>query len=167
MLALPPRNLLNFSVGIVFCFLHVSCSDEDEKLIAEKEVPEAVIEAFVKSYPSGVVREYAEETKDGRRVYEVSFEMSGRKIDVMYDANGSTVEVEEEIAAEALPGIVQSSIKAEFPRFSIKKAESLERQGQRYYEARIMDMDDNREYELVFSGEGKLIEKEESVEKEE
>ena len=155
-------NAFKILVIVAFIFALLACEkEEQEKKVSEKEVPQAVINAFNNSYPGAVIKEYSEETEDGQKYYEISCEFEGRKIDAVYHTDGSVSAIEEVIPVETLPEVVQQAIAKEVPQFSIKLAEKIEEGGETHYEVQILNTQDQKKYELEFTDTGKLIEKEE------
>jgi len=163
MQTLLPRPLLIALIGILYSLLQFSCGGDDENIIPEKEMPQAVIDAFVKGYPNGIVRTYTEETEKETTLYEISFDFDGRTIDATYDVQGSLVELEKSLSVEEVPETIRNAISLESARFAIDKAEVKEMKGKRYYEVLIVDLEHDRKSELLFSDSGALIEKEETT----
>lgn len=146
---------------IVFVFFaFTSCEKEEERVITEKEVPQAVLQAFANYYPDATVYEYSEEIENGQKYYEISFEFQGRKIDITYKPDGKVAEIETTISAEELPDNITAAISKEFQQFSIEKMEKIDKEENIYYEVKLLNTKDEKRYELLFSDAGKLIEKE-------
>ena len=154
---------------VIFAFVLAACEKEgeQEKTVTEKEVPQAVLSAFNTAYPGATIKEYAEEIEDGQTSYEISCIFEGRKIDAVYNPDGSVLAIEEVIPVEALPEVVNQAIAREVPQFSIKLAEKIDKKGETLYEVKILNTQDQKTYELQFSSTGKLIEKEVKKSKEE
>jgi hypothetical protein len=154
-------NTFKFFVIVALAFSLVSCEkEEQERSVTAKEVPQAVLLAFNQAYPGATVKEYAEETEDGQKFYEISCEFQGRKIDASYKPDGTVAAIEEVIAVEQLPDVVNQAIAKEFQQFSIILAEKVEKEGKTFFEVKLLDTKDQKKYELQFSDTGKLIEKE-------
>ena len=151
---------------IIFCLLSLailSCTSEmkdQEKKVTEDEVPQAVLKTFNTDFPGAIIKEYAEETENGQSYYEISCVFEGRKIDALYNPDGSVSAIEEVIPAETLPAAVQEAISREVPRYSLKLAEKIDKDGETSYEVKVLNMQDQKTYELKFSGSGKLIDRE-------
>lgn len=155
-----------FLIILIACSL-VSCEDEQERYVTEKEVPQAVLQAFNNAYPGATIKEYAEETEDGQTFYEVSCEFEGRKIDAIYNPDGTVSAIEEVIAVAQLPDNIHQAIAKEFQQFSINLAEKIEKEGKLFFEVKLLNTKNQRKYELLFSDTGKLVEKEKISEDEE
>jgi hypothetical protein len=150
-------------VFTLIAFVLISCTkemEEQEKTVGEKDVPKAVLKAFNDAYPGATIREYSEEIENGETSYEISCVYEGRKIDAVYMPDGSVSAIEEVIPPEELPEAVQQGISREAPQYSLKLAEKIDQGGERFYEVKILNTQDQTTYELKFSDSGKLIEKE-------
>jgi hypothetical protein len=140
--------------------------EEQEKTVTENDVPQAVHKAFNSSYPGATINEYSEEIEGGQTTYEISCIFEGRKIDAVYNPDGSVSGIEEVIAVESLPDVVYQAISKEVSDFSIKLAEKIDKDNEILYEVKILNMQDQKTYELQFSDTGKLIGKEVKMSKE-
>jgi hypothetical protein len=157
------QNLIGLLLAFVFLgFVLVSCEkEEQEREVTSKEVPAAVLQVFNQTYPGAIIKEYAEEIEDGQKFYEISCEFEGRKIDAIYQPDGTAAANEEVIAVEKLPENIQQAIAKEFQQFSTKLAEKIEKEGKTFFEVKLLDIKDQKKYEILFSDSGKLMEKKE------
>ena len=160
-------NPLKLFLIILIAFSLVSCEDEEERPVTEKEVPGAVLQAFNNAYPGATIKEYAEEKEDGQTFYEVSCEFEGRKIDAIYNPDGTVFAIEEVIPADELPDVIHQAIAKEFQQFSIQLAEKIEKEGKQFFEVKLLNTKNQKKYELLFAEHGKLVEKEKIEEDEE
>ena len=163
------KAITSFVLLIVFivAFALSSCEKgEQEKLVTEKEIPQAVFQAFNNSYPGAIIKEYAKETEEGNEFFEISGEFEGRIINAVYNPDGSVLAIEEVIPTESLPEIVQQGLAREIQQFSIKLVEKVEKEGKTLYEIRLLNDEDQKEYELQFSEDGVLVAKELKMSKE-
>jgi len=160
-------NLFKLFLIILIAFSLISCEGEEERQVTEKEVPGAVLEAFNNAYPGATIKEYAEEKEGGQTFYEVSCEFEGRKIDAVYNPDGTVFAIEEVISAEELPEIIHQAIAKEFQQFSINLAEKIEKEGKQFFEVKLLNTKNQKKYELLFAADGKLVEKEKIGEDEE
>ena len=145
---------------LIFALALFSCDKkEQENTVTEKEIPPAVLQAFNNSYPGAIIKEYAEETEDGKVFFEISGEFEGRTIDAVYNPDGSVSAIEEVIPTEALPEVIQQGLTREIQRFTIKLCEKLQQEGKTLYEIRLVNDQDQKEYELQFSEDGTLVAK--------
>ena len=154
------RFFVKASVPIVLLVIFVSCHQEDqERIIKQNEIPQVVLQAFSDSYPGATVKEYAEETEDGQKIFEISCDFEGRAIDASYKGDGALMAVEEVIPAQQLPEIVHQAIFKEIPQFSIERVEKIQEAENTFYEIKLLSAKDQQKYELKFSEDGVLVEK--------
>lgn len=153
-------NILRLLIIGFVVFSLTSCNKSDEKEISEQEVPQTIIYAFNNNFPNAIVNKYSVEIEDGQKFYEISFELNGRKMDVLYDTAAKMCELEETIPTEELPANISDAIAAEFDDFTIKLAEKCDKKGQKFYEVKLVNKKDMKKYELLYSESGKLVEKE-------
>lgn len=105
-----------------FATLAAAGTDKD---LSAAQVPQAVREAFQKAYPAARDAKYSEKTEDGKILYEVEFKEGGRDLEATYGAEGSLMEIEEEIQTSGLPEAVGKAIQKAHPHASIKEAEKV------------------------------------------
>lgn len=144
-------------------------SEEYEKKIEEKDLPPAVAQAFKTAYPNAQVRGYSEEAEDGEKLYEISFTMEGKRIDVAYASDGKLLEVEETIALADLPEAVRAELVRAFPQAEIERIESVRKGERLLYEVKLRAEKSGatQRYETVFDAQGKLLQEEIEGEEEE
>ncbi|MFC1502132.1 hypothetical protein ACFL6A_01810 [bacterium] len=157
--------------GLLFFFILLilinSCEKEYEKIITKEDLPQVVLDAFTAGYPEASVTGYTEEAEDGKIYYEISFELEGRKIDILYNVEGVVVELEKTISAEEMPDLIQEAIAKEITEYSLIRIEKVQKEGKFFYEAKILNTKNDKKYELFFSESGELLEKETMEEEEE
>jgi hypothetical protein len=142
-------------------FITSGCSEKErERMVTETEVPQAILQAFVNTYPEAKVKEYAEENEEGQAFYEVSFEFEGRAIDVTYTLDGTVYAIEEVIRKEELPSGISEALVEEFGEVEIALVEKVDKEGQRSYEIKFLAVKTNTKYEVKYDEIGKVIEKE-------
>ena len=98
----------------------------EEQTIQCDGVPAAVRSAFKKMLPEATVRSCVREEEMGKSAYEVTSTDGEITRDVLFDANGALLVVEEEIAATALPKAVAQSWEKRFPNHTIVLAEKVD-----------------------------------------
>jgi hypothetical protein len=104
--------------------------EKDEQAGAKKytiatELPAPVKDAFKKSYPKALIRGTAKETEDGKTVYEVESVENGNARDLMYNADGTVISIEEAMNAADLPAPVSAALKKLYPTATITVAEKV------------------------------------------
>jgi hypothetical protein len=134
---------------------------KDGKEISENDMPKTVLTAFKNSFPAAVVQQYIKGNKDGKRVYEISFTLSYKKMEVRYAKNGELLKTEEIINSDSLPGNIKIAITNFFERPRIKKAAKVMMGNQLFYDVKLSC---NREgwkaaRAIRFTDDAKLISK--------
>lgn len=66
-----------------------------EKTIAAKDLPKVVAEALEKKYPKAEITKAEEITKDDKTSYEMLIKVGGKKLEVVFDAQGKFIEEED------------------------------------------------------------------------
>jgi len=90
-------------------FLATPAASEERK-IKRSDLPAAVQAAVTAQSKGSTVRGFAEERENGQTYYEAELEVSGHSKDVLMDPQGNVVEVEEEVAMDALPSAVREGL---------------------------------------------------------
>jgi hypothetical protein len=85
------------------------------------------------------VRGYSRETEHGKTYYEVELLQDGKTKDLLLDADGNVVEVEQQVDFSSLPPAVSQVLKNEASGGKIKKVESVTKAGKlTSYEATVL-----------------------------
>src|SRR5215470_16019979 len=109
-----------------------------ERKIEMKDLPPAVQKTVATESARAEIRGFSEEKENGKSYYELQLTVNGLTKDVLMDTNGNVVEVEEEVAFNALPSNVQAGLRAKAGSAKILKVESLTKGGKLVaYEAQI------------------------------
>lgn len=117
-------------------------------------VPAPVQAAFAKAYPAARDIKWEKDHKD----YEVAFLAGESSLELKYNAQGTLLEKEEKVSAEALPQVVRATLEKDFSEYTVKNAELVERLGVKTYE--VVVQKGKSEYELTLDASGKLLKKE-------
>jgi hypothetical protein len=127
-----------------------------EKKIKRSDLP-PVVEKTVAALSAGAyVRGFSEEVENGQTFYEAELTVGGHSKDILMDATGSIVEVEEEIAIDTLPTSVRVGLKTAAGKGTIAKVESLTKHGQLVaYEAHVTT--DGKKSEIQVGPDGKPL----------
>jgi hypothetical protein len=134
-------------------------NEQAEKADAKKpavkvELPAAVKAAFQKTYPKATIKGTAKETENGKTVYEVESVDQGLNRDLIYNADGTVVEIEEQINTADLPATVSAALKKLYPQATITKAERLTRDQAVQYE---MSLKGAPKASVAFTPDGKVV----------
>ena len=95
------------------------------------------------------VRGFSTEKENGLTIYEAELMVNGRSRDVSMDANGSVLEVEEQLDLASLPAAIQDGLKKKAGAGKITRVESLTKKGKLVaYEAVVQDGTKKREIQV-------------------
>ena len=86
-------------------------------------LPAPILAAFTQSYPKATIKNASKETEDGKTVWEVESIDGGLARDLMYNPDGTVIDIEEEVAMAAVPPVVADAVKAKYPKATVTKAE--------------------------------------------
>lgn len=114
---------------------------------AQTTPPAPVQSAFTKNFPGITAKKWDKE--DGN--YEANFSKDGRTMSATFDAKGTWLETETDIAIKDLPASVTSYIKEHYKGENIKEAAMLKTPKGEMYEAEIKSKD------LLFDMNGKFL----------
>jgi uncharacterized cupredoxin-like copper-binding protein len=127
---------------------------EAKKPAAKVQLPPAITEAFQKAYPNAKITGTAKETEGAKTVYEVESVDQGLNRDLIYNPDGTVVEIEEAMKPADLPAPVSDALKKLYPKAKITKAEKLTRGETVEYE---MALSGAPKTEVAFMPDGKLV----------
>jgi len=144
--------------AITLALLAVSAASQEKK-IKRSELP-APVQATVAAQSQGAtVRGFNEEKENGQTYYEAELEVSGHSKDVLMDVRGNIVEVEEEVAVDALPAAVRDALQTKAAGGKLVKVESLTKQDKLVaYEAQVIMK--GRKSEVQVGPDGKPLDHE-------
>lgn len=109
-----------------------------EKKIKREQLPPAVEKTVAAETEGATIKGFASEREHGQQFYEASLIVNGHHKDILIDAAGNVVEVEEEVSFGSLPAIVQEALKKRVGGGKITVVESLTKNGQLVaYEAHV------------------------------
>jgi len=104
-------------------------SQENEKKLKRSELPAAVRKTVDQESQGATIRGYSSEMDDGQLVYEVEMRVHGHGRDVLIGADGSVLEIEEEVALDSVPATVKAGLVQLAGSGKITKVESLTKRG--------------------------------------
>src|SRR2546423_14931761 len=100
-----------------------------ERKLKRSDLPAAVQKTVDQESQGATIRGYSSETDNGQIVYEVEMRMRGHGRDVLIGADGSVMEIEEEVALDSLPAPVRDGLRQLAGRGRITNVESLTKHG--------------------------------------
>jgi uncharacterized membrane protein YkoI len=108
-----------------------------EKKIQSKDLPPAVQKAVPAETKGAEIKGYNQETEKGKTFYEVETVLNGKSRDLLFDASGGLVEVEEEVALDSIPSAAKAAIEKRAASGKVDKVESVTKGQSVSYEAEI------------------------------
>jgi hypothetical protein len=100
-----------------------------EKKLTRSQLPVAVQTAVDAQSQGAMVKGFSQEKEKGKIFYEAEMTINGHSKDVLIDAKGNVVEIEEEVGFESLPVTVRDALQAKAGAGKLGKVESLTKRG--------------------------------------
>ena len=152
-------QLLLLVAGALACS-GISSVQEQEKKIKRADLPAAVEKTVAAETAGATIKGFSQEKEKGETFYEAELIVNGHSKDVLIDASGSVVEVEEEVAFDSLPAEVRAGFKAKAGKGKILKVESMTKKGKLVaYEAKVET--NGKKSEVQVGPDGKPLDHEE------
>jgi uncharacterized membrane protein YkoI len=131
-----------------------------EKKIKRADLPAAVEKTVAAESTGATVKGFSMEKEKGETFYEAEMMVNGHSKDVLIDASGGVVEVEEEVALDKLSTEVKAGLQAKAGNGKIVKVESLTKKGKLVaYEAKVLT--NGKKSEVQVGPDGKPLDHEE------
>jgi uncharacterized membrane protein YkoI len=131
-----------------------------EKKIKRSDLPPAVEKTVAAQSAGATIREFSTEKENGQTLYEVEMTVNGHSKDISMTADGSIVEIEEQVAMDSLPSDVKAGLQAKAGKGTILKVESLTKKGKLVaYEAKVET--NGKKSEIQVGPDGKPLDHEE------
>jgi uncharacterized membrane protein YkoI len=96
-----------------------------EKKIKRSDLPAAVEKTVAAQSVGATVKGFSKEIERGQTYYEAELIVNGHTKDILIDANGAIVEVEEEVAMDAVPPEVKAGLQTKAGQGKLVKVETL------------------------------------------
>jgi hypothetical protein len=131
-----------------------------EKKIKRSDLPPAVEKTVAAESTGATIRGFSTEKEKGQILYEVEMTVNGHSKDISMAADGSIVEIEEQVALDSLSPEVKAGLQAKAGKGKILKVESLTKKDKLVaYEAKV---DTNgKKSEVQVGPDGKPLDHEE------
>jgi hypothetical protein len=135
-----------------------------EKKIARTDVPQPVLAALAKHFPSAKQLAFAREQEHGKVIFEAELQDGARRLDVDVTPEGKLAAVEETIAFDAAPEAVRKGVAAsKYAKFTVTKAEKVQsfeddKVASTAYEFVVKAK--NQKVEIVLDEAGKIVKEE-------
>jgi acyl CoA:acetate/3-ketoacid CoA transferase alpha subunit len=131
-----------------------------EKKIKRSDLPPAVEKTVAVQSAGATIHGFSTEKEKGQTLYEAEMTVNGHSKDVLIAADGTVVEVEEQVALDSLSPVVKAGLQAKAGKGKIVKVESLTKKDKLVaYEAQV---DTNgKKSEVQVGPDGKPLDHEE------
>jgi uncharacterized membrane protein YkoI len=131
-----------------------------EKKIKRSDLPPAVEKTVAVQSAGATIRGFSTEKEKGQILYEVEMTVNGHSKDISIAADGSIVEIEEQVSLDSLSPEVKAGLQAKAGKGKILKVESLTKKDKLVaYEAQV---DTNgKKSEVQVGPDGKPLDHEE------
>jgi hypothetical protein len=103
----------------------LASAEAQEKKIHRADLPPAVEKVVAAQAQGATIRGFSEEQEKGDTFYEAELTIDGHSKDVLMNAKGKIVEVEEQVAFESLPAAVSAGLAEKAGGGKILKVESI------------------------------------------
>ncbi len=151
---------LSRNVILVAGLLLVATTSAQEKKIKRADLPPAVEKTVAAQSAGATVRGFSQEKEKGQVYYEAEMTVNGHSKDVLIDSNGAIVEVEEEVALDALAAPVKAGLQSKAGSGKILKVESITKHHKLVaYEAKVTT--NGKKSEIQVGPDGKRLDHEE------
>ena len=138
----------------------MAAAQDQEKKIKRSDLPAAVEKTVAAESAGATVKGFSLEKENGQTFYEAEMTVNGHTKDVLMDANGAVVEVEEEVAVDALSPEVKAGLLAKAGKGKITTVETIKKHGKLVaYEAKVNT--NGKKSEVQVGPDGKPLDHEE------
>jgi hypothetical protein len=118
--------------------LFAGIATAQEKKIKRSDLPPAVEKTVAAQSAGATIRGFSSEVENGQTLYEAELMVNGHSKDVLMAADGSIVEVEEQVALDSLSPEVKAGLQAKAGKGKILKVESITKKNKLVaYEAKV------------------------------
>jgi len=131
-----------------------------ENKIKRSELPAAVEKTVAAQSTGATIRGFSTEKENGQTICEAELTVSGHSKDISMTADGSIVEIEEQVSLDSLPAEVKAGLQAKAGTGKVLKVESLTKKDKLVvYEAKVET--NGKKTEVQVGPDGKPLEHEE------
>jgi hypothetical protein len=140
--------------------LFVASAAAQEKKIKRSDLPPAVEKTVAAQSVGASIKGFSKENEKGQTYYEAEMIVKGHTKDVLIDINGNIVEVEEQVAMDALPANVKAGLQAKAGEGKLVKVETITKKDKLVaYEAQVTK--GGKKSEVQVGPDGKPLDHEE------
>jgi uncharacterized membrane protein YkoI len=142
------RSLIVGAIALLLSITGIAA----EKKVQMKDLPAAVQKAVTEQIKGAELKGLTEEVENGKTVYEVETIKNGRTRDVVIDATGAVLEVEEAVDLKDIPAPAKAAIEKAAAGGKITKVETITKNGVTSYEAAISKLGKHSEVKVAADG---------------
>ncbi len=125
-----------------------------EQKSKRSDLPPAVQQTVKEQSQGATIVGFTREREGGKDYFEAEMKVNGHSRDVLMDASGKIVEVEEEVALESLPAVVKNALQTQAGSGKISKVESITKDDHLVaYEAEVLANGKRREIQAGPDGQ--------------
>jgi len=137
-----------------------AAAQESEKKIKRSDLPPAVEKTVAAESAGATIKGFSQEKENGQVFYEAEMLVNGHTKDMLMDASGAVVEVEEAVALDALPAEVKAGLQAKAGKGKITGVETIKKHDKLVaYEAKVNT--NGKKSEVQVGPDGKPLDHEE------
>lgn len=153
-------NIRSASIATLAAVVLATSAIAQEKKIKRSELPPAVEKTVAAQTAGATVKGFSKEIEKGQTYYEAELVFNGHGKDILIDASGAIVEVEEEVMMDALPADVKTGLQAAAGDGKLVKVESITKKDKLVaYEAQVRK--GTKKSEVQVGPDGKPLDHEE------
>jgi len=130
-------------------------ADVSEKKIKFSEVPRVVVNSFQEHFPNTTIKGQRRQVREKVVYYVLEGEDSLKDRSVLFETDGTVVEVQESMEISAIPPALHDSVVAKYPSAVFRSAESITRDRHVEYDI-LMDVG-KRKLEVIVNSAGKVF----------
>ena len=151
---------MKYTIIVLTGLAVVGSAMAQEKKIERPDLPPAVEKTVAAQSKGATIRGFSKEMEKGKTTYEVQMTVNGHTKDLAVDESGAVIEVEEQVALEALPTEARIGLQARAGKGRITKVESITKKDRLVaYEAQVDT--DGKKSEVQVGADGKPLDHEE------
>ena len=147
------KNSLSIVIGsaltVAIC---IGIARASEKPVSFGDLPSAVKKTVQRESQGATIKGYSKEVAHGRTAYEVEMLFDGKSRDILIDPVGKVIEVEQQVAHDAVPAAAMAEIEKGAGRGSILKIEEVKSDSEIAYEAQVLINGKHREVRVHADG---------------
>jgi hypothetical protein len=123
-----------------------------EKKVKLQDAPSAVQATVKEQTKTAPLVGLSQEVENGKTVYELETKVNGRTRDLMIDASGAVISVEEEVALDSIPAGAKAAIEKQAAGGEVTRVETVTKGKVVTYEAGLLKKGKKSEFTVAADG---------------